>query len=423
MHDSSSSQEIETEYLAWRAPESPAIVIRRRVMEGIHHEVNDALAAASHGGDECGGILLGSRMADQIVVEDFEPVPSEADSVALEETLHWFRSGAQPRLSVLGFYRSHTQPDFALTEEDGELIRKHFADAEDLILLIKPSSADTSVEDVCVRLYGRANAAFVAIPFPLTEAEARPAAELTEAAVVQPEPVPPLLLAAPVALSWPPPRPRMLPEPQPPAKKRWLWYTALAALSVVGGALGYVCLHPTHSEPPRSPAAVAPAAPTEAETSKPSALNPSKPAPSAAETTAENSPAPAAPDTAAIRTLLDRWANALKRGDLSAATACYAPLVSTYFGRHDVTRETVRGRIKHTLAHYGGLEIYRISELKITPVSDARAVATFRKSWRTSGRRKSAGEEQERMTLVRNQGDWRISSEQQEKIYWERKPR
>jgi len=424
MHDSSSSQEIEAEYIAWRAPESPAIVIRRRVMEGIHHEVNEALAAAPHGGDECGGILLGSRKADQIVVEDFEPVPSEADSEALEETLHWFRSGAQPRLSVLGFYRSHAQPDFALTEEDGELMRKHFADAEDLVLLIKPGSADTGVEDVCVRLYGRADAAFAAIPFPLTEVESPPAVQPTEVAVAQPEPAPPLLLAAPAALSWPPPRPRMLPEPEPPAKKRWVWYAALAAIGVVGGALGYQWLHPSHSAPVPSPAVTAPAAaPTEAETSKPSALNPPKPAPNASETTAEESPATAAPDTAAIRTLLDRWANALKRGDLPAATACYAPLVSTYFGRHDVTRETVRGRIKQTLAHYGGLDIYRISELKITPVSDARAVATFRKSWRTSGRHKSAGEEQERMTLVRNQGDWRISSEQQEKIYWERKPR
>jgi hypothetical protein len=65
-------------------------------------------------------------------------------------------------------------------------------------------------------------------------------------------------------------------------------------------------------------------------------------------------------------------------------------------------------------ARYGRPDIYRISGIGITPVSETRAVATFRKhwQWRTLGRGRSAGEEDERMTLVRTQGVWRISSEQ-----------
>jgi len=414
MHDSSSSQEIETEYMAWGAPESPAIAIRRRVMEGIAREVNRAFAAAPHGGDDCGGILLGSRTARQISVEDFEPVPPEADSAALEETLDWFRSGAQPRLAVLGFYRSHTQPEFGRTEDDGELMRRHFADAEDLILLVKPGGMDGAgsggAADVWLCLHAHADAAFVPIPFPLAEStEVAPELEPREAAAVAETEAPPLRPDAPAAISWPPPRPRLLPEPERP-KRRWLWYTALTALAVVGGALAYQWLHPSPG-----PAAKAPAAPAAESVA-------TKPAPTPAESGAEDSPAPGTSDTA-IQTLLERWARDLKRGDAQAAAACYAPLVSTYFDRHSVTRDAVRGRIRQTLARYGGFDSYRISDVRITPVSDGRAVATFRKSWRTSGRRKFAGEEQERMTLVRDQDAWRISSEQQEKIYWERKPR
>jgi hypothetical protein len=86
--------------------------------------------------------------------------------------------------------------------------------------------------------------------------------------------------------------------------------------------------------------------------------------------------------------------------------------VSTYFARHDVTREAVRQSIRQ--ARYGRLDVYRLTGMAITPVSDSRAVATFRKHWQVSGRRRSAGEEEERMTLVRADGAWRISSEQAE---------
>ena len=86
-------------------------------------------------------------------------------------------------------------------------------------------------------------------------------------------------------------------------------------------------------------------------------------------------------------------------------------MVSTYFTRHDVTRDAVRQSIRQA-ARYGRLDVYRISGLSITPVSDSRAVATFRNHWRISGRGRPAGEEGERMTLVRTEGAWRISSEQ-----------
>jgi len=363
---------MQLEYVTWHAPESPPIVIRRRAMEGIHQEVSEAFAAAPHRGAETGGILLGRREEDRIVVEDFEPVPSEhrfgpsyrlseTDCELLRETLQWFRGGAQPGLSVLGFYRSHTLPEFALCQEDEDRMLAHFDAGEDLALLVKPSLMETSEADFFICRCGR----------------------LAPQPAMDPPPA-----SHPPVIAWPPPRPRLQPEPDRPAKRRWPWYTAATLLGLVGGALGYLWWHP---ETGVERIAVTTAAPP------------------AARPVVEGTPAPPEPDTAGIRQLLDRWAGALQRGDFAAAAQCYAPVVSTYFKRHDTTREWVR----QSMARYGRLG-YGISGLAITPVSDSRAIATFRKHWRFSGRRRPAGEEEERMTLVRTEGAWEISSEQAE---------
>ncbi len=344
-------------------------------MDGIHREVSEAFAAAPHRGAETGGILLGRREEDRIVVEDFEPVPSEhrfgpsyrlsdTDRELLQETLDWFRGGAQPGLSVLGFYRSHTLAEFELCQEDEDLMRAHFAATEDLVLLVKPNFMGSSESDFCIRRYARVAAAPPASPPPL--------------------------------MTWPAPRPRLQPEPDRPARKRWRWYAAATLLGLVGGALGYLWWHPQTGV--ERIAATVPAPPP------------------AARPIVEGTPAPPEPDPAGIHRLLDRWADALKRGDVDAAAQCYAPVVGTYFDRHDVTREAVRRSIRQTRARYGRPGDYRISGLAITPVGDSRAVATFRKHWRwrTSGRSRPTGEEEERMTLVRTDGVWQISSEQPE---------
>ena len=386
----SASQEMQLEYVTCVVPELPPVAIRRRAMDGIHREVSEAFAAAPHRGAETGGILLGRREADRIVVEDFEPVPSEhrlgpsyrlsdTDRELLQETLEWFRGGAQPGLFVLGFYRSHTLAEFELCPEDDDLMRTHFADAEDLVLLVKPGLMEWSASDFCMLRGGHAAQ-------PETPMTMDPPLEIDRA----PEPTPP------PAMAWPAPRPRLEPEPERPARGRWPWYIAATVLGLVGGALGYLWWH--------ADGAVKPIAAT-------------VPAPPAARPIVEGTPAPPETDTAGVQQLLDRWAAALKRGDVDAAAQCYAPVVSTYFDRHDVTREAVRQSIRQTHTRYGRPDVYRISGLGITPVTDSRAVATFRKHWRwrTSGHARPAGEEEERMTLVQTNGAWQISSEQPEK--------
>jgi len=373
-------------------------------MEGIRQEVSEAFAAVPRRGAETGGILLGTREGDRIVVEDFEPVPcehrfgpsyrlSDTDREAMAESVEWFRSCSRPGLAVLGYYRSHTLPDFALSEEDEELLRAHFADPADIVLLIKPHRLAGAVADFFIRRNGHAEQASTPLPFPFTGAG-----------------------VAAAALAWPAPRPRVVEEPERAPKKRWFWYIAATVLGVAGGAFGYLTLFPQTPEltpHPAPPPAVqtkavpqaAQAAPAAQASTHPPALEQATPA------------APPVPDYTGIYALLDQWSTALKGGDSQAVAACYAPLVSTYFARHDVPREAVRQSIRQSLARYGGLDLFRISALTITPAAGNRMVAVFLKHWQTSGRRKFSGEERERMTLALNQGVWQIVAEQPEKTH------
>jgi proteasome lid subunit RPN8/RPN11 len=405
---SDSQPGIETDYVEWSAPGSPSIAIRRRVMDGIHQEVGEAFAAVPRRGAETGGILLGTRDGDRLVVEDFEPVPcehrfgpsyrlSDADREAMAESLEWFRACARPGLSVLGYYRSHTLPDFALSEADEELLRAHFADPENVVLLIKPSRIGATLADFFIRRDGNVEEACTPIPFPFTGA----------------------VVAAPI--SWPPPRLRLVEEPERAPKKKWMWYVAATVLGVAAGALGYVSLQTApQQKQQQAPQQVPQSAPHP--NTELSQAAPRVPPPPVPEQAAPDVPAP--PDSAGIHALLDQWSIALKRGDNQAAAACYAPLVSIYFGRHDVPREAVRQSIiQRSLAPYGRLDIFRISGLAITPAGNGRAVVVFLKHWQTSGYRKFSGEERERMTLAHNQGAWQIVAEQQEKLHETRKPR
>lgn len=393
----SSSQEMQLEYVTCDAPELPLVAIRRRAMDGIHREVSEAFAAAPHRGAETGGILLGRRDRDRIVVEDFEPVPSEhrfgpsyrlsdTDCELLQETLDWFRGGVQPGVAVLGFYRSHTAPEVELCQEDKDLIRAYFGAAEDLVLMVKPSLMGISETDFFIRRCGPS-----ASPAPVEQPHL----------IDQQPPADP---APPPLVTWPLPRPgasMMEIDAERPAAKgsRWRWPLCIAAtlLGLAGGALGYWWWHPDTGVDRIAVTAAAPPAP------QPDARP-----------IVEGTPAPLEADTAGIHALLDRWSGALKRGDVDAAVQCYAPVVSTYYARHDVTREAVRQSIRRDRARYGRLDFYRVSGVGITPVSDNRAVATFRKHWhwQASGRGRPPGEEEERMTLVRSGGVWLISSEQ-----------
>ncbi|MFN7994193.1 MAG: hypothetical protein U0Q18_11350 [Bryobacteraceae bacterium] len=504
MYEPSSSQEMASAYATWQAPGSPLIAIRHAVMEAIHREVSEVFAAVPRRGAETGGILLGVRDVDRILIEDFEPVPSEhrfgpsyrlsdADRELMEETLAWFRGDGARHLSVLGLYRSITTPEFGLRPEDEELVHTCSSGAEMLLLLIKPSRTGPSVADFFVGRDGRVEEASVPIPFPFdgieppsangvvsehpvddlrdahahgreevpqpfqsepagvvpgalaSEPSTNPGQELEDYSA--PESEPPAAVpkgahqledpvSAPPALSWPAPRPRFLEqEPERTSKRNWLWYTIAAALGLVGGALGYLSLHPGDGaeqkavRTARAPASTAPSAtsprtvePRISDSGTPPVPGPAEPSHSAERVATDA--AEVSPKTAMqVQAVLQRWSNALRRSDTREAARLYEPVVGTYFTQHDVAREEIARSIQQARSRYGRFEIYRISGVRLVPAGDNRVTATFRKHWQTAGYRKYAGEEQERLILVRKNGIWKIESEEQEQLYWQHKPR
>ncbi|MGQ0571361.1 MAG: hypothetical protein ACT4P5_17800 [Armatimonadota bacterium] len=67
---------------------------------------------------------------------------------------------------------------------------------------------------------------------------------------------------------------------------------------------------------------------------------------------------------------------------------------------------------------------YRIHNLRITPESTDRAVATFDKVWdfRMADNRRFAGEERQRLRLRQYEGRWKIVSEEELQVYWVVRP-
>jgi hypothetical protein len=144
----------EATHYTWEVPgKSISIHLRLDVMERLYNEVVAGFGSIPKRGAEVGGILLGraeTRPNPRFFIEDFEPVLSEhrlgpsyllseADRQRLLETLARRRSGRDKRLSVVGYYRSHTRPGLSLDEEDVNIFHSHFSDPRSVFLLIKPS--------------------------------------------------------------------------------------------------------------------------------------------------------------------------------------------------------------------------------------------------------------------------------------------
>ena len=62
-----------------------------------------------------------------------------------------------------------------------------------------------------------------------------------------------------------------------------------------------------------------------------------------------------------------------------------------------------------------------IKDIKVQLLDTGHAIATFRKQWQTAGPRVLITEEQDELTLIRDQGKWQIASEKRIKLYGVRK--
>ena len=120
----------------------------------LETEAIEAFTVLPKRGLEIGGLLLG-RAEDEgrLIIEDYEPIPSEhgrgpsyllseKDRQLFGDRIVHRRNGG--RLSVIGLYRSNTRTDFAPGKEDVALLAEHCPARHGLFLLLQPALAKPS---------------------------------------------------------------------------------------------------------------------------------------------------------------------------------------------------------------------------------------------------------------------------------------
>ncbi|MGO9096888.1 MAG: hypothetical protein ACLQGV_16910 [Bryobacteraceae bacterium] len=260
-----------TDFCVWEVP-AKALSIRMRpeVAERLERESLESFRALTKRGSEIGGLLLGHVSGDPhaIVIEEIEAVScdysrgplyllSEADEARLKAAI----ARPRPSVAVVGFFRSNTRKELALSSDDLALAGKHFSGPDSLVLLVKPFSMKPSLGGWFLGEDG-----FASAPIEFTfrrgalvenRSLALPAATPTPPPAPLPDPPAvepvvadllllnraqlPLPVPAPVPLAEAPVMPdlRLLKQaqlPPPPTRrpKGWLWLPLLAGL--IGGS-------------------------------------------------------------------------------------------------------------------------------------------------------------------------------------------
>ena len=139
-------------YASWQAPGSTVIRVSSLVVEGIAAEVMKRFDAIPYRGRgaEVGGILLGRSEENEVIVDDFEPVPcdhrfgpsfrlSDSDRIRWRETVQSIRQ--RELFAIAGCYRTDTSQEFTVREDDRELFETELRQSGGVILLIKPSQS------------------------------------------------------------------------------------------------------------------------------------------------------------------------------------------------------------------------------------------------------------------------------------------
>lgn len=433
-------------------------------------------------GTEVGGILLGTRKENEIVVDDFEPVLcehrfgpsfrlSDRDRIGWRETLQRIRQRGE--VAIVGWYRTDTRQEFALSEDDRELLDTELQPYGDVILLIKPSRSQPYEAKLFLRDDGqlrelpqatyfefdRRAAGFLPPSAESTvrgEPTARPEARMSsmEGQLSNPgkdsesfdpgkdstsrevAPTPEDSVPTPCVESDEPTasvareaESVLFAGPQPPGgqKSRKLSFIiAAVVLAALGGTLGYYSVRSRPAAPASGrPAEQAPvptdtrqmaAAPADASTAQPVETESTAQPPNAGEG------ATVAADTdRQVLLFLHKWADAEKSANIGEVEAFYAPKLSRYFTRRGVTRADVRAAKAKESARYGRVIVCDITDISVNRLDSDHAVTKFRKRWQTAGPRVLMGEQQEQLTLIHDRGNWQIGAEHRTKLYWVRK--
>ena len=258
------SARLHAPYYVWQVPgKTVAIHLYFDVVDRLNHEAMRGLGALPRRGAEVGGVLLGrvdNSAGERLVyVEDCEPVPCEyhfgpsyhlsgKDVEVLQQAVERWMPGPDRRISVVGFYRSHTRKDLFLDESDLAVCSSHFSDPSSVFLVIKPFATRSPSAGFFFWEDGQihSEAPYSEFAFnrrDLGGGEPRPVRSALRQSVAPDAPA-----ADPYARVSEPehrfaaPEETALPQfvlPQDPSPLRWLWIAALAVVFAGGGYFGF----------------------------------------------------------------------------------------------------------------------------------------------------------------------------------------
>jgi len=253
-------------YYVWQVPgKKLAIHLYFDVVDRMNYEVMQGFGALPRRGAEVGGVLLGrvdSSGDDRLVyVEDCEPVPceynfgpsynlTEREQEAIGQVLERWKPGPDRRISVVGFYRSHTRKDLFLDERDLAVCSAHFSDPSSVFLVVKPFATRSALAGFFFWEDGQihSEAPYSEFTFHRRDlgggdprpvrpsfkkaVESVPVLPAQDGSEVQTEPV----VSADAAEQSDVPQFAVAPRASIP---RWLWGTVLAVLLAGGGYMGF----------------------------------------------------------------------------------------------------------------------------------------------------------------------------------------
>jgi hypothetical protein len=122
-----------------------------------------------------------------------------------------------------------------------------------------------------------------------------------------------------------------------------------------------------------------------------------------------------------VRALLESYQSAERSRDPSLLAECYAPAVETFYRLHNVPRSRVLLEFQHAFAEHEEVNKIAISRIIFSDVTETRATATFEKEWDLRGEKNDAGAESEQMIFQKIDGNWRIVSERELVVHWQKR--
>ncbi len=226
-------------YYQWQVPgKIVSVSLSLALVDRLGLAVQEGSCSFPQRGDELGGFLLGRSKRNSgstvVEIEDFQSVPCEHaigpsfllsadDRKGLEEQIRHFK--ATRGLSIVGFYRSNTRKEFALTVEDIDLMSAYFSKPSMVLLLIHaaPNARLKAGFSIWEERRIRTTKPYLEFPFHCADLVAGGYELLDQSVAVRPAPVTRsvagrLLSNGPTPLRLPAPSPRLLLPPALPAR-------------------------------------------------------------------------------------------------------------------------------------------------------------------------------------------------------------